>query len=449
MPAPTPCPVADIDRTLSSYVNSRDGTLNIRRTLSKYLSGGVRPVNTATQNQHLNYECPQSCSAVAANPPALQNSRKSYLNAIRARAAAQKRHEELQASIEQLQNHNMLESPGEADSQYDSEVTRSYVALLRQRRRFAELQVIQESLEKLLNASPVHDSEDPKDLISKAIGEQPSLPPERLEKLAQSDDDGSFALKVKKEVLEARSSMERANAGRAEAQSASRPMPTLQEQVYALSCARQEIVEWVQEELAKMEEESGFLEDASPVKRQVEETPTPHLASSDSQIRNCYNRYASSRSIAISSHESIQRLHVRNAAVTNKSDVQHDVGIQEQEHTHSSKMMLMTKILPLLSHLSRSDMNERSLLQQAVYLQTQIASADEETADALLRLSGESHLLPSGTKGIEAWGKTAADTETLNEDFVRAKLQDSRQEINSITTIVELCSWQSKVLSSG
>jgi hypothetical protein len=342
----------------------------------------------------------------------------------------------------------MLESPGEADSQYDSEVTRSYVALLRQRRRFAELQVIKESLENLLNASPIHGSANPRDLVVRAIGEQPNLPSERLGKLTQSEDDGLLTLKVKREVLEARSRMDQANAARAEAQNASGPVPSLQEQVYALSCARQEIVEWVQEELVKMEEESGFLEDASPLKQRVEENSTPHLASSDSKIRDCYDHYTSSRSTAISSHESIQRRPIVNVAPADESTVQHDVCALEQEHLHSPRMTMMTRFLPHLSHFSCSDTNERSLLQQAVYLQTQIASADEETSDALLRLSGESHLLPSGTKGIEAWGKTSAETEALNEDFFRAKLHDSGQEIKSITAIVELCSWQSKVLSS-
>lgn len=341
----------------------------------------------------------------------------------------------------------MLESPGEADSQYDSEVTTSYVALLRQRRRFSELQVIKESLEKLLNASPVHGSEDPKDLVGRVIGEQPDLPSERLDKLTQAEDDGSLTLKVKKEVLEARSRMDQAIAKRAEAQSASRPMPNPQEQVYALECARQEIVEWVQEELAKMEEESAFLEDASPVKRPVDEASGPHLASSEFRIRDGYNVYTSSRSDVITSHGSVQRPHVMNVAGADESNAQPNVGVKES--VPSPCMTTMAKFLPHLSQLARSNTNERSLLQQAVYLQTQIVSANDETDQALLRLSGESHLLPSGTKGIDAWGKTSADVEAANEDFVRAKLQASRQELSNITTIVDLCLWQSKVLSSS
>jgi hypothetical protein len=447
MPAPTPFPVSGIDRSLSAYVHSRNDTLKIRRTLSKYLTAGLRPVNIATQTQHLNHECPQSCSVAAANPPGLQNARKGYLEAIRARSTAQKRHRELQVSLEQLRTSNVLESPAEVDSQYDGEVMRSYVALLRQRRCFAELQLIQESLEKLFNVSPVHGSEDPKDLIKNAIGEQPNLPVERLDRLTQAKNDGSLILKVKKEVLEARSGMIQANAARSEAQNALKGTPSLQVQIHALSRARQEIVEWIQGELAKIEEESSFIEDASPVKRPIEEPSTLPLTSSDSQIREHYDRYATARSSAVLSHESAQQPPVANAARANGSDGQQGMGVQAEEYGRSTRVI--AKILPHLPHLSRSDMVERSLLQQAVYLQTQIALADEETADMLLRLSGESHLLPSGTKGIEAWGMTSADIESLNEAFVREALRDSRQEINTTETIVDLCSWQSKVLSSS
>jgi hypothetical protein len=88
------------------------------------------------------------------------------------------------------------------------------------------------------------------------------------------------------------------------------------------------------------------------------------------------------------------------------------------------------------------------LLQQSVYLQKQIDVADQDIEDALLRLSGESHLLPAGSKDVAAWGKTAMEAEAATSDFVKEHLHASRQEISSVNTIVELCSLQSKVLAS-
>ena len=111
MPAQTTCPIPEVDRALSSYINSREDTLRIRRTLSKYLTSSLRPVNAATQNQHLNHECPQNLSAANTNPPGLKDVRLEYLQALRARSQAQARHRELQASLEDLRNRYVDENP--------------------------------------------------------------------------------------------------------------------------------------------------------------------------------------------------------------------------------------------------------------------------------------------------------------------------------------------------
>jgi hypothetical protein len=213
MPAQTTCPINDVDRALSSYINSREDTLRIRRTLSKYLTSSLRPVNAVTRSQHLNHECPQNLSAANTNPPGLKDTRLQYLQALRAKAQAQTRHRELQASLEGLRNRHVNENPTQPESEYDNEITKGYVSLLRQRRRYAELQVIQGSLDKLLGAKPSDASTDPRDLVKRLIGEQPDLPAERLEQLSQADDEQTWTFKLKQEVLEARASMERAQAG--------------------------------------------------------------------------------------------------------------------------------------------------------------------------------------------------------------------------------------------
>jgi hypothetical protein len=89
------------------------------------------------------------------------------------------------------------------------------------------------------------------------------------------------------------------------------------------------------------------------------------------------------------------------------------------------------------------------LLQQSVYLQAQIVSADQEIEEALLRLSGESHLLPAGSKDVSDWGKTAAEAEMATEEFVKQHLQTSREEMSSVGRIVELCTLHNEVVASS
>jgi hypothetical protein len=417
----------------------------VRRTLSKYLTASLRPVNAATQNQHLNHEIPHSLGAAGTNPPGLKGTRGEYLEATRSNKAAQAKLERLQASLEDLQQRHVVESPIN-DSTQESGMVQSYLTLLRQRRRFAEIEVVQTSLEKLLNVNPIEGLKDPRDRVRDSIGEQPDLPAERLESLADSESSASTILKLKNEVLDARSSMDRAKTARSEVRSTSRDVPSLAMQVYALSRAREEIVEWVQAELSKMDEESGFIEDASPVKRPAALSNGQDLATSESQIRGCYNRYTASRADAIERHHSFQQPPATHPEKVN--DANQNRNIIAQKVASERSKLLIASLLPHLSHLARSLTNERLMLLQTIYLQNQMSSADEVMSDSLARLADESHLLPSGSRAVEPWGTVVAELEARNLESIKERLQSSRSNINNITTIVDLCSLQSKVLDS-
>ncbi|KAI8940435.1 hypothetical protein NX059_004123 [Plenodomus lindquistii] len=448
MPSQTSCPIADVDRALSAFVNTREDTLRIRRTLSKYLTSSFRPVNSATQNQHLNHEVPSGLSVTSTNPPGLKDRRLEYLQALRAKNQAQARQRELQASLQDLQNRYNDDESKHATTDHDNEATQSYVSLLRQRKRFAELQIIQDSLDKLLIAKPSNTLSDPRTTIRDTIGEQPDLPAESIERLSGAPDDQAYIFKLKQEVLEAKASMERAQDARKKAQGQPNSSPSLQSQVAALEQARDEIVDWVQGELAKLEEESMFLEDASPIKRSTREVEEPiDLTSAETRIRETYNKYTASRASLLEAYESLQQ---PPRSPESKQEESNDAISGAETDQYSSKpTMPFAKLMPYLPHLTRTANNDRSLLQQSVYLQNRIASADQDIEEALLRLSGESHMLPAGSKDIRAWGQTAREAEARTEEVVKRHLQASRQELSSVNAIVELCSLQSKVLEAA
>lgn len=368
-----------------------------------------------------------------------------YLHALRAKAQAEAKHRELQASLEDLQSRHLEANPTLPQAHHDDESTRGYINLLRQRRKLAELNVVQESLEKLLAAKTPTQHHDPRDHIQDVIGEQPDLPAERLDQITQPEDNQSSIFKLKQEVLDARSRMDRAIIARKQATNAPRDQPELQEQVHALEKARNEIVEWMQGELVNMEEDSVFLEDASPIKRSVPDDAHIDLHSAEARIRDSYDRYTAARIALIESYSSL----IEPPREVSKTEVDTSA-IDPVEPGKDTKMVRpITKVLPHLPLLARSAQNERSLLQQAVYLQSQLAASDQELEEALLRLSGESHLLPAGTKDASAWGKVAKETENATEAYVKERLQESRQEVSSISAIVDLCSLQSKVLASA
>ena len=447
MPTHTTCPISEVEKALSAYINTRGDTLRIRQTISKYLVSSLRPVNAATQNQHLSHECPQNLSAANTNPPGLTGSRLEYLQALRAKNQAQKKHRELQTLLQDMQQRHIDETPMQQESGYDDNSMRAYVSLLRQHQRLAKLQVIQETLHKLLNARLSPSLVDPKAVVKDRIGEQPDLPAERLEQISQVYDDQTWIFRLKQEVLEARSKMECARAAKDKAQMDSPGSRSLQKQVLALERARDEIVEWVQEELAKLEEESMFLEDASPVKRTASDTATPvDPASAETRIRESYNQYTSSRAGSLAAHKRLQQpLQVPNSEQERFHNAAQETKQSQDAPKHD---MPITKLLPYLPHLVQTANNDRALLQQSVYLQGQVACSDREIEEALLRLSGESHLLAAGANSVDAWGKTAREAEATAEEFIKDNLQVGYQKLDSIRAVVELCSLQDRVLSS-
>ncbi|KAJ5026902.1 hypothetical protein J3E71DRAFT_196169 [Bipolaris maydis] len=424
--------------------------------------------NASTQLHHLNHECPQNLSAANTNPPGLKDSRLEYLQALRARAKAQAKHNELQASLQQLRTRHVDDNPTQPEPEHDDNVTQGYVFLLRQRRRHAELQVIQESLEKLLNAKPSTPSSDPRDIVKRAIGDQPDVPAERLDNLSQTDDDQLSIFKLKQQVLEARASMERAQAAKTKAQDTapSAPSATLQSQVYALEQARNELVDWIQGELAKLEEEGIFLEDASPIKRPVKNgtsaaaTDTTNSAidraSATAKIQASYDKYTAARANLLEAHLSLQNpapaTNAEDDSATNDNNaLSPPTPVNANTASDSSKPSNpISKLLPYLPPLAHIATSERALTQRTVHLAAHLAAADQEAQEALARLSGESHLLPAagGSKEAAAWARMAVEADAATEALVKERLDESAKEVASVAMVVDLCSLQSRVLDT-
>ncbi|KAL5116267.1 hypothetical protein ACEQ8H_005825 [Pleosporales sp. CAS-2024a] len=443
MPAPTNCPIAEVDRALSAYINSREDTLRVRRILSRYLTTSLRPVNAATRSQHINHECPDNISTTSTNPPGLKGCRLEYLEALRAHSQAQAKHKELQAVLEDLRQRHVDENPTQAQSDLDDGNTQAHVAFLRQRKRLAELQIIQDSLEQLLAARPPYAHKDLKAVVQESIGEQPNLPAERLDQLSQANDDGSWVFKLKQEVVESRANMDRAKAARASAQDKWRGEASLDAQVYALSCARDEIVEWVQNELAKLEEDSIFLEDASPMKpcQPTTTNTASDITTVEQSVQNAYNNYVSCRSALLSAY----------TALSNPAPVESQIDDEADKTTemHAKSALPLTKLLAHIPHLTVTARNDRALTQQAIYLESHLSSADKDMQDTLLRLAGESHLLPAGSKEVAAWGRTAQDTSTQTAEFVLEKVRMSEEEMRGVERIANLAKLQRDVLQSA
>lgn len=195
-----------------------------------------------------------------------------------------------------------------------------------------------------------------------------------------------------------------------------------------------------------MEEDSVFLEDASPIKRSVKEADSMNPALAEVQIHAAYDQYTTCRATLTESYENLQQP----AAVrVDHAEVHADKALESKASRSDLLPIPATKVLPHLPLLAQITHNERLQLQHSAYLESQVSSADQEIQEALLRLSGESHLLPAGSKDVAAWGNIATATDVATGQFVQQYLQASRKETSSVSALIRLCSLQSQVLASN
>ena len=166
-----------------------------------------------------------------------------------------------------------------------------------------------------------------------------------------------------------------------------------------------------------------------------------------SRIQASYDKYTAARARLLEAHTSLQN---PMPVSENYSQSNNNSAQIASNATSSKPTNPISKLLPYLPHLANTTTNERALTQHTVYLAAHLAAADQEAQEALMRLSGESHLLPAagGSREAGAWARTAAEAEAATEQLVKERLEESRKEVSSVTTIVDLCSLQSKVLDA-
>lgn len=435
-----PCPVPEIERALSVYIRNRQDALKIRSALTKYFSTNFGPLDGPSQGQHLHRLYPQEIPKTRSDVSTPDGLRQEYLKALQQKVNAQEKQRKQHILLENLRHNDAVELSTQAEPTYDIDNIRDYVSLLRQRRRLAELQVIHESLEKVMDLDPTTNHRDPRALVDETIGEQPGLPAEQLDQKPQAQNDNGWFQRLKKEVLMSKSNMDQANLEKSSAKDRFEHITDLPRQVYALGRARDEMVSWVEEELLKLNEESEFLDDLSPRKPDSSNKPAHSPDSSEDAIHEIYQQYTASRASIIEFDTSLAR------ELAPPTSLEGPGSHKDQSPSFSRPSRPVVDNYPHVTRLLQISNDERRLLQHAVYMQSKFASTDGELQDALSKLSEESHLLPSGSQSPLVWAKAASEAESATDDLVRTHLQESVRNLATLDAVVNTASLRMQIL---
>lgn len=467
-----PCPLPQVDEALRPYIHARQETLRIRKVLAEHLQSQIQQhveqgaESTAITSLTLACSPPSLLPETQANaPPELTGLRKRYWEAVQAHQLAKKRRDALHSELDELQqeSHNSRSAveprnfpPFTTTAPFpaivpesSSQDTQNYIALLHQRRRHAKLQILLDALDRIADTQPNPLQRDVRQWVKDKLGDAP-VPP--LDMSSGSDGANSAAaisssedaakdevLRLKKELLLAKQSLD-AERDRRAAAGGSQAGQSIEAQVVALRAARDELIAWIESELAKLAEGDESVLCATPPRQQHDEAAADarddESAKSDrpvqEQVEALYERYVAARASLVAAADTAAAV-AKAASSAPSPPQQHAPSSSAAEPTQS---LPPSAVLPFVPALLQSARDERALVQQSTYLRHRIARAQEEARGTMQRLASESHMVAPGAESGLAWARKAVEAAGEMEGVVVGRLAAGEANVEGARAIL-------------
>lgn len=396
-------PLPEVARSLSPYISTRQEALQIRRTLTVYLTSLLKDEGTARRSplslavpgvdiQHL--EIPSEASGLL----------KEYLKEMQAHLIARR---EFCAVTAQGQDHppsnsyiSPLTNATPTGDGAEASAMPTYLALLRQRRRYEKLRILRDYMDVLLTkpaakAGYLNIAKFQLDPLPVLPVQQPAGLMVSSRSLKESVDE--LVLRLEKAVLRAKNKLEneqklfmrikaRQQSGHG-IESAERFTPADREsRGHALHQTRQELINWVEQELSK----TDVAPDTSEPQVGINHRPQP--ASKDTEqrileIQSQYGEYIEARKNCLATVAEATSM----PSTVSEDHALASSNLAEQSGTVNGACCsgLLDSYMRLLVPLNL----QRLIAQQKTYMTSTLAKEHEATIQLLNRLADESHLL--------------------------------------------------------
>ncbi|KAF2459726.1 hypothetical protein BDY21DRAFT_336321 [Lineolata rhizophorae] len=226
--------------------------------------------------------------------------------------------------------------------------------------------------------------------------------------------------------------MDVANALRAETEEQTRlagTRPSLGAQVHALRCARDELISWIEGELAKISEgesEASLADVLSSPRKAPEPASNGGQALTVDEIHRLYDRYVASRQALVATIDAVRQDAPGSSSPTKETAPPLSASARGGSSAISGRT---TDILPFIPTLVQVSKEEKSMMQQTKYLRRQLAGRSDETLRNIRRLADESHLVPPGSSSMASWAVTAHESSNSTEEFVLERIQEGEAQI--------------------
>ncbi|THW75631.1 hypothetical protein D6D19_03863 [Aureobasidium pullulans] len=409
-------PLPDLANALGPYIRPREEVAEIRRGIDSFLAQHVQHENIPTSKATL----PITETSTQSVPENITGVRRAFMQALIARQKAQNQYDALKAELNLMQNKPEEQESNESKANPVAET----VALIRQRQRRDKLLVIEKTLDNLEKVRHTSRYADPSELLN---GMQAQLPPP----LAQQSQDESLAeaqshvFELQKAVLRAQSSVQ----SRPSNVSVQETNPEDWKRAYALRRARDDLIAWLESELAKLSEDDDHMD---PDLDMPTDFGAESLDETRATLQDLYSKYIASRERLVST------LNIQYKTKSNpvQPPLERQTSTTNDDKSNNTGMAL--RVLPFIDILRSTAQDETAMMQHTSYLRRQVTAVSTETEQLLTRLSDESHMVRPGTSHTAAWAEAAKDARFRDMEMVDSHLAAGETSIKGVRDVLAL-----------
>jgi len=184
------------------------------------------------------------------------------------------------------------------------------------------------------------------------------------------------------------------------------------QRIAALTWTRDSVVNWLENELAKISEDTPFPTETLPTDLKDGE----HVTEQD--IRNAYSSYLAARMSLIGVVGAPNGME----AVRQTDATRDIIAARPSEPTQQPTACLSSEVLPYSAELCAITEAEAAMLQDSTFVRRQLAWSAEKTQHLVRRLADESHLVAPPVADVKPWAVAGKEARLGDEDMVQSLL---------------------------
>ncbi|CCU78826.1 unnamed protein product [Blumeria hordei] len=410
---PRPEALLKLMGVLEPFVKTRQEVTRIRRILRLLLISNLQAAN----DQPTSYFLSIPESSLSQDPPRtrMKGRHGEYLRCLQANIKA--RNEHLKLSMEhninsEDESHSTSGTISSSNQDDANSVMESYIDLLRKRHKRERLRLIRDNIETLFQ-KPAASNQflNPKE-TPEILASVPKVPSELMQ---QSDIDRDsveevledMVIRLEKSILRAKIILKREQTLNSEVR-VKTPVtcPVPQARLFALSSTRDELINWIESELARVGENSGTTNKITLGNFSHQEIGSVNVDDSLRMIKGQYSGYVAVRQLLVDClHDSTKMPFHLDDVISMTTEPNEERGGFDSKYNPN----------PCLNELAHLTTEIKQCIQHKSYLISSLGKQHEQTVRDFERLAQESHLLLSHPNPLS---KTQRDRLDHQDSFV-------------------------------